>query len=472
MRSVVWFREDLRIHDNHALFEATEASFDGIVGLYIIDETLWKNNHTAACRVEFILRGVAQLSDALSKLNIPLLIRTVKNTDEVPSIIFSALEQVNAQGLFFNRQYEVNELNRDKAVQALLEKQNINVHTYHDQLILVPRDEHSKTFSAYKKLWIKKFVQQGGIRLLPPIYEQRDVNIVSDPVPSRLPEFRSSISPKLWPSGEAVALKRLKQFIQQHLFTYDYDCELPAIEGTSQLSPYLAAGMISPRQCFLEALQANDNRLGDGNTGAVVWMNEFMWRDFYKHIVITVPRICSHKAYQPQTENVVWYFDQAQYDAWTEGRTGFPIIDAAMRQLKSTGWMHNRLRMITATFFTKYMFFDWRLGEDYFMRHLIDGDFSANNGGWQACASTGTDTAAYFRFFDPLRQSDRYDPDGKFIKQYCTELAEISNYAVHLPHTRAPIQAEKTTYPHPMLDLKESRAKAIAEFRNGVKKKK
>jgi deoxyribodipyrimidine photo-lyase len=470
MRSIVWFREDLRIQDNLALFEATEASIDGVVGLYIIDETLWQRNRTAACRVEFILRGLADLSNKLSKLNIPLLIRCVTRTEDVPSVIFAVIEQVKAGALFVNRQYELNELERDKAVEAHLKKHTIKMHMFHDQMVLKPREEHSKTFVAYKKIWTKQFIQQGGVRLVPPVYEQRSLDINSDPIPA-VPNFHSSIPKKLWLAGEDAATKHLEHFVKNNLMSYDKTCDYPAIEGTSKLSPYLASGMISPRKCFLNVLEANDNRLGDGNAGAVKWMNELIWRDFYKHVVFTVPRICLREAYQEQTQHVVWDFNQKQYDAWTEGRTGFPIVDAAMRQLNTTGWMHNRLRLITATFFTKYMFFDWRLGEDYFMRHLIDGDFAANNGGWQWCASTGTDTTAYFRFFDPLRQSDRYDPEGAFIKSYCSELADISAFAVHFPHTRARIQAEKTDYPRPMLDLKESRTRANEGFRSGITKR-
>ncbi len=471
MRSIVWFREDLRIQDNPALFEAVEASFDGVVGLYIIDESMWKKNHTAACRVEFILRGVAKLSEALSALHIPLLVRQVATTEEIPSVILSAMEQVDAKALYCNAQYELTCATRDAMVESILEKSSIKMHTFHDQLVLKPREEHSKTFAAYKKLWTKQFIQKGGVQLLPPIYEQRALGIGSDSVPTNLPDFCSSVPETLWPAGEEEALNRLEKFIQNDLANYDKTRDYPAVMGTSGLSPYLSVGMISPRQCFLKALQANDHRLGDGNAGAVQWMNEFIWRDFYKHIVITVPRVSQGEAYQEKTKHVDWHFDQEMFDAWTEGQTGFPIVDAAMRQLKATGWMHNRLRLIAATFFTKYMFFDWRIGEDYFMRHLIDGDFSANNGGWQWCASTGTDTTAYFRYFDPLRQSDRYDPEGAFIRSYCPELKEISAFAIHLPYTRARAQAEKTNYPRPMLDLKESRAKANEGFREGVNKK-
>ncbi len=471
MRSIVWFRKDLRVHDNKAIFEAAEASYDGIVGLYIIDADLWTKNHVAASHVDFVLRGVAQLSETLAKLNIPLLIRQTKNTAEVPEIVLAAAKQVNATDLFVNREYELNETQRDDSVQAFLAQHKIKTHAYHDQMVLEPRTEHAKSFAIYKKLWVKSFIQQSGLKLMHPIYEQRDLEIAADPVPTHIEGFKSTVNPKLWPAGETVALKRLDKFIKTILPEYEQNRDIPALDGTSKLSPYLATGMLSPRQCFLAALEANDYRLGMGDPGPVVWLEELMWRDYYKHLIFTVPRLSLHKAYQEETETVQWAFDQAQFDAWKEGKTGYPIVDAGMRQLKAKGWMHPKLRMITATFLTKCLFFDWRLGEDYFMQNLVDGDFAFNNGNWQICASTGVDTAAYFRYFDPIRHSDRYDPDAQFIKKYCTELSDITNYAAHLPHTRAPVQAEKTKYPHPIIDLKDNREKAVTGFRAGLTKK-
>lgn len=469
MRSIVWFRKDLRVQDNKALFEAVEESFDGVVGLYIIDESLWKKNHTAACHVEFVLRGVAELSKVLSKLGIPLLIRQVDNTDNVPDVVLAVAKQVNATNLCLNQEYELSESQRDESVKKYLEAHQIKTHLYHDQTVLPLRKEHARTFDMYRKLWIKQCIQQGGIKLTLPIYEQRDFGIASDPVPTELENFKSTVNPKLWPAGEHTAIKRLDKFMKILPLEYEQRRDYPAFDGTSKLSPYLATGMISPRQCFLAALELNDHRLGSGDVNAVAWMNEFIWRDFYKHIVYTVPAVCLGEPYQKDTKKVKWTFDEKQFEAWKIGKTGFPIVDAAMRQLKTMGWIHPRLRLITATFFTKYMFFDWRLGEKFFMNHLIDGDFALNNGGWQFCASTGTDTAAYFRYFDPIRQSERYDPDGQFIREYCKELKEFTDYAVHSPYTRAPSQVKKTKYPQPLLELKESRVNAIAGFRKGTK---
>lgn len=482
MRSLVWFREDLRIHDNPALFEAAEASFDGIVALYIIDKSLWLKHHTAACRVEFILRGLAQLSEALSKLAIPLLIREVNDTSDVPKTMADAMECVKAEALFFNRQYQWDELERDKAVQDFLELNGLKCKAFHDQTILPPIPKHKKSFAVFRQVWIKQFIQQSGVKFALPVYEQRDLGIASDPVPSELAEFKSTIPAKLWLAGEEAALKHLEHFIKKGLPIYNEKRDYPAAEGTSLLSVYLSSGMLSVKRCFQAALEANDGSLGVvtlnpsspiSPSGPTIWMNELIWRDFYRHVVYTVPRVAMNQSYRPKMDKVVWDFNQELFDAWKEGRTGFPIVDAAMRQLSATGWMHSRLRVITATFFCKYMYFDWRLGEQYFMNHLIDGDFASNNAGWQGCASAGVDTPAYFRFFDPIRQGERCDPEGEFIKKYCPELTQLDSYAVHFPYERGAKQMAKNSiiYPEPMLELKESRAKATENVRSDIKKK-
>jgi deoxyribodipyrimidine photo-lyase len=277
-------------------------------------------------------------------------------------------------------------------------------------------------------------------------------------VPRSIPDYQSTVSASLWPAGEDSARQRLNRFVAKPLFLYQAQRDFPALEGTSQLSPYLAAGMISARECFAAALIANNHELDMGNQGAVIWMSELIWRDFYKDILVAVPRVSMNKAFKPETEKLRWRYDEHQLIAWQEGKTGFPIVDAAMRQLNATGWMHNRLRMGVAMFFSKNLFFDWRIGEAYFMSRLIDGDLSANNGGWQWSASTGTDAAPYFRIFNPIRQSERFDPKGDFIRQYCPELASLSSKEIHEPTNRL-------GYPKQIVNLEQSRKDAIAAFK-------
>ena len=193
------------------------------------------------------------------------------------------------------------------------------------------------------------------------------------------------------------------------------------------------------------------------------WISELCWRDFYKHILLGFPHVCRHQAFKRETDKLPWSHNEANFQAWCEGRTGFPIVDAAMRQLNETGWMHNRLRMITAMFLTKDLFIDWRLGERYFMQHLIDGDLSANNGGWQWSASTGNDAAPYFRIFNPFLQSKKCDPDGEFIRRFVPELAHLDAKRIHEPHAKG--VDVRLKYPKPIVDHAFARLDTLAYFK-------
>jgi deoxyribodipyrimidine photo-lyase len=468
MRAIVWFREDLRVNDNPALWHAAQKSKGNVVAIFLLDIAMWQKHEMAACRVEFLLRGLQALSLELAILNIPLLVRQVDKN--VPADILKLVTELKCEALFFNQQYEVNELARDAAVTALLEKNDIAVNSFHDQTILLPGSVttggggYFKVFTAYKRAWYQKFSKTNDAPLPAP-KKQAALEIKSSSVPTALAGFKSTVDPEIWPSGEKVAHKRLQKFIKDHIKNYAKERDFPALCGTSQLSPYLAMGMISARECFHAALLANHNELDSGNQGAATWMVELIWRDFYKNILIAVPRISKHHAYKRATEKLAWRNDKKQLQAWQEGNTGFPLIDAAMRQLNTIGWMHNRLRMVVAMYLAKNLFLDWRLGERYFIQHLIDGDLSSNNGGWQWSASTGTDAVPYFRVFNPVTQSERFDPNGTFIRKYCPELAALDDKSIHDPHSRAPLLAAAANYPMPTVDLKKSRAEAIERFK-------
>ncbi len=278
--------------------------------------------------------------------------------------------------------------------------------------------------------------------------------------------IKSASDLSLWPSGEKIAYERLEHFIADKIFTYHTQRDLPFLDSTSRLSPYLALGMISAKTCFLSALTANSYELDTGNQGVLTWMSELIWREFYRHILIAVPRVCMNQPYKPETKNLQWEKDQSLLKKWQQGQTGFPLVDAAMRQLNLTGWMHNRLRMVTAMFLSKNLFLDWRLGEKYFASHLIDFDFASNNGGWQWSASTGTDAVPYFRIFNPLSQSERFDQTGNFIREYCPELKDFDDRSIHDPYKYQPLIASQSGYPRFIIDYKSSRLRAIAAFKN------
>ena len=220
-------------------------------------------------------------------------------------------------------------------------------------------------------------------------------------------------------------------------------------------------GIISSKRCILEALKMNNFELDSGEKGITKWIDEIVWREFYRNIMFSFPKVSKGIPFQDYTKNIKWRFNEEEFDAWKNGKTGFPIIDSAMRQLKSEGWMHNRLRMVVAMFFTKNMLHDWRLGEEYFMQHLLDGDFSSNNGGWQWSSSTGTDAAPYFRIFNPITQSKNFDSDGLFIKKYVPELKELDKKDIHDPEEKV---RNYLNYPLQILDLKQSRLRAIEAF--------
>lgn len=468
--NLVWFREDLRIANNPALFHASENA--PVAAIYLIDKSMWEKHHVAACRIHFLLKGIEALSIELKKLNIPLIVEEIANSKDLTTTLLKHLQQLKAKKLFFNKQYEVNEAERDKEVIHFLEEKDFDCLSYHDQTILPPgtvltqEGEHYKVFTAYKRAWIQYFYQhQHNLSLLPsPKKQEKLTHQLTDLTPI-LKKWQAEKDLSYWPAGIKEAEKRLQVFSENELFHYDKNRDYPSLEGTSKLSPYLAAGMISASECFHLALSLNHAEIDSGNKGISTWMSELIWRDFYKHILVAVPRVSKHRAYQLKTEALKWKYDEAQFKAWSQGQTGFPIIDAAMRQLNQTGWMHNRLRMVTAMFFSKNLFFDWRLGEDYFIRHLIDGDLAANNGGWQWSASTGTDAVPYFRIFNPITQSERFDPNGIFIKQYCPELADFDEKSIHAPYSRNPLLAKASDYPEPIVDLQKTRAFAIEAYK-------
>ena len=213
---------------------------------------------------------------------------------------------------------------------------------------------------------------------------------------------------------------------------------------------------------MLAALAANRGELDTGSKGVITWVNELLWREFYMHLLHGFPTLSMHQPMRPETAAVQWREDEAGFQAWCEGRTGVPIVDAAMRQLLATGWMHNRLRMVVAMFLTKNLLIDWRRGEAFFMRHLIDGELCANNGGWQWSASTGADSAPYFRVFNPVSQSEKFDPDGAFIKHWVPELSSVTARNIHDPDTQL---RHKLGYPEMIVDLKTSRLRAIEAFK-------
>lgn len=476
MRCLVWFRSDLRVGDNAALAAACRAGRGGVVGLFVISPGQWRQHDYAPVKVDFILRTLRVLSESLARLNIPLVIAHAPTLRDVPRVVLDAARTHACDAVYLNREYEIDERRRDESAQTLIEEDGRRCYAFTDQVLVEPGEVRTgegrffTVFSPFKRALYAHMLRHG----MPAVYSvpgrQQPLGIEPTPVPSHVEGFTSSVRAEIWPAGEAEALRRLDRFIAAAGDDYKARRDFPGDDdGTSRLSPYLAVGAISPRQCVAAAVQANvrakpSSPFDTGSEGLSHWISEVAWREFYVHILIGFPRVCMGRAFQPSTEAIVWNDNEAHFRAWCEGRTGVPIVDASMRQLRTLGWMHNRLRMVAAMYLTKNLFIDWRRGEKFFMQHLVDGFLASNNGGWQWSASTGTDAAPYFRIFNPVSQSQKFDPEGHFIRRMVPELSGVAGDAIHEPWEMPLLLRTRLEYPMPLVDLSTSRQAAIEAF--------
>ena len=461
---VVWFRHDLRISDNPALFHGAMAG-DGVLAAYVLCDEMIKRHSVAPVRVDFIRRNLLALRESLAALNIPLLVLPASQMADISPLMECLMRQTGASDLYFNAEYPLDEQRRDHSVTTTLLRAGYGVAQFHDRLIVPPgqirngKGEPYKVFTAYKNSWVTRAKQLplqplGKPKVQP---EQSAVAQSEAQLDALFARHAQRDLASVWPAGEAMARRRLVAFLATRVQQYASARDIPSLAGTSQLSPYLALGVISPRECLRHAVQASEGAWLAGEHGIATWINELIWREFYQQLVVDFPAVCKWQPMQAYTNAFPWRRDASLFQAWCAGETGVPIVDAAMRQLLDLGWMHNRLRMVVASYLTKNLQIDWRMGEAYFMSQLIDGDFAANNGGWQWCASTGTDAAPWFRVFNPVRQSQRFDPDGVFIRQYLPVLAGLSAKNIHSP---PPIKG----YPAPLVDLAVSRKQTIEMF--------
>ena len=466
-RHLIWFRNDLRTIDNSALFMACQDPDVQVMALYFITPQQWQQHHVAGCRVEFELNTLRQLSLDLQQLGIPLTVLTTANFDSQITDLATFCQQQQITDVFYNKQYEVNEKHRDMEAEQKLQRQKIDCHAFDDQCVVAPRKiltqdgRFYSVFTPFKKAWLNH-TQLYGFKVLPaPTVKTHKLNLQPSNIPHHIAGFTSHIDLSYWPAGEHAALQRLTNFCQSDIDNYKALRDFPASNSTSQLSPYLAIGAISARQCYQAALNRAHSQ--GYNQGIEHWISELVWREFYKHILIGFDYVSKHKAFKQETDALPWRHDKDDFERWCQGKTGFPLVDAAMRQLNTIGWMHNRLRMVAAMFLTKDLFIDWRWGERYFMEHLIDGDLAANNGGWQWSASTGNDAAPYFRIFNPTRQSEKFDPEGDFIRQYLPELAHLDKHTIHEPYANNQ-QHLFLDYPPPMVNHRQATQDTVKHF--------
>lgn len=466
---LVWFRNDLRIVDHHALFSACENAGDqGVMAVAVITPQQWQIQDESKARVQFWLANLRHLKEELVLLNIPLKIIQTDINEQIPHELQSLVERYDISDLYFNREYPEYEQRRDQQVVQRLDVKGVKSHLFDSDTVLPPgsvlnlKGEPYRVFTPFSRAWRKRYTSIMPALLMAPS-KQVALSIASDLIPEEVTTnaVGADWKPALWPSGIEQAHKRLKQFVLDKHEGYQERRDYPDLEVNSGLSAYLNVGVLSVRQC-LAALQAYSN---DPEWFQQQWVTELIWREFYRHVLVQRPELNRWKPFKPEIEaKLKWQYNEALFNAWCKGETGFAIVDAGMKELLETGFMHNRLRMICASFLTKLLRQDWRLGARFFMQHLIDGDFASNMGGWQWSASVGVDAAPYFRIFNPRRQAERFDSNGDYIARWLPELRGMKAVQQH-----DPLFSCARGRPKPVIDYARERMISIEAYNNEVK---
>jgi deoxyribodipyrimidine photo-lyase len=476
-RALVWLRRDLRADDNAALYHALCAAKQVWVG-FVFDRAILDALPRADRRVEFIrdsLVGLeAQLRNIAAPENVALLVRHGSSAEELPRLA----HLLGVQAVYCNHDDDPYASSRDAAVRGTLAAAGIALHTSKDHVIFERSEVLTQTgsvygiFTPYKNAWLKKL--DGFFVKAYPV-ERHAAALAAPPqgVAAGVPTLTelgfetTNLATLKIPPGPAGAQSMFADYLQR-IDDYEQTRNFPAVKGPSYLSTHLRFGTISIRQLAREAWR----RVQGGSAGAQVWLSELIWRDFYHQVLHHHPRVVGH-SFKREYDAIKWEHGKqadALFAAWCEGRTGYPLVDAAMHQINQTGYMHNRLRMLVASFLTKDLGIDWRRGEAYFALHLNDFDLAANNGGWQWASSSGCDAQPYFRIFNPVNQSEKFDAQGKFIRRYLPQLAKLPDRLIHAPWLAKPadlgaagIELGKH-YPQPVVDHATAREKTLQRY--------
>ena len=454
-----WHRRDLRLNDHLGLSQASEKTAK-VVGVFCFDPKLLKRDEVAPARIKYLLGCLADLQENYRCVGSDLLILHADPITAIPQLA----QTLNAESVFWSQDVEPYGRERDRAVELNLEEKGISVQTVWDQLLHAPGDILTKSEDPYKvytpfwKNWAKqtKAKPVGEIKTLnglTPQEQQKAEELGVIPLPT-LPELGLTWDNDLPLSpGEAAAREKLEQFCDRAIFEYDQNRNYPAISGTSLLSAALKFGVIGIREVWKTSEQALENtRSDEARDNINAWRQELAWREFYQHALYFFPEL-AQGPYRNQFKEFPWDNNQKHFQAWCNGETGYPIVDAAMRQLNTTGWMHNRCRMIVASFLTKDLIINWQWGEKYFMQTLFDGDLAANNGGWQWSASSGMDPKP-LRIFNPASQAQKFDPEGEYIRYWLPELSSLDTGDL-LTGNISPMERERLGYPQPIVDHKQ-----------------
>ncbi|MCA3243228.1 MAG: deoxyribodipyrimidine photo-lyase [Rubrivivax sp.] len=478
-RALVWLRRDLRVDDHAALYHALTQAREAWC-VFVFDRDILDPLPRADRRVEFIRDSLVGVDAELRALaashgidGAGLIVLHGHPRDEIPALA----ARLQVQAVFASHDDEPAALARDAQLRGRLADIGVALHTSKDHVVFERSEVLTlgggafSVFTPYKNAWFKK-LEPHNLEAYPVAphagaLAARPAALPGVPDLADIGFARTNLHELRLPSGPAGAQELLADFLDR-IDQYHDTRDFPAVKGPSYLSTHLRFGTVSVRQLARLAFERREA----GSRGAEVWLSELIWRDFYHQVLHHHPRVVEH-AFKAEYDQIRWEHGkhaEALFAAWCEGRTGYPLVDAAMRQINQTGYMHNRLRMVVASFLTKDLGLDWRWGERYFALHLNDFDLAANNGGWQWAASSGCDAQPYFRIFNPVSQSEKFDPQGRFIRRYVPELAALPDAALHAPWTARPVDLAAAgfelgrDYPKPVVDHATAREKTLARY--------
>lgn len=449
------------MRDNPALFSACKESLS-VTAVFFDCSKQWSIHGKSPIQYHFVEQSLNHLSQELGELGIEFMVIPGSTFKESVSQICELMEEGDYDHLYLNQEPGWNELQRDN---ELCKRLANRCYFFNSDCVIKPGDvtldsgDFYKVFTPYKNRWFQVLSTQNYEPLSKP--KPMGEPIVNPPLEQSGPKKDSSN----WPAGEQSALARLDEFCNLPLVHYSQNRDFPALSATSELSPYLAIGVISPKQCLAAVMNRLERLPTEKSEEGYSWVNEIIWREFYRHLLYFKPSLSKGESFKAEPE-LKWQYDEHMFQQWADGNTGYPIVDAAMRCLNQTGFMHNRLRMVVASFLTKDLLIDWRWGESYFMKQLIDGDFAANNGGWQWASGTGADAAPFFRIFNPTTQSQKFDPKGQFIKRWIPELNSANAKDIHAPEAWLEQNSQYANYPSPIVCHKRARIVALNTYQS------
>lgn len=461
-KAICWLRRDLRLSDHHALFLAThQAETVYVVFVYdslILGDLKFKDDR----RLTFIHQSVEEINQALLNTHG----QQILTAHGDPSQIIPQLAlQLQAEAIFVAHDDEPYAIQRDRkvSISASAEFHSCKDHViFEKQEVLSQSAEPYRVYTPYSRQWFSQVSESSFQDFQPDTTRISTPKTISHAKIGNHTLHELGFTPnQLWlKAGETAAHQQLQDFLPK-LSDYKANRDFPDLESTSGLSVHLRFGTISIRECFRQAAP-------NSSAGSITWQKELVWREFYHMILANFPEVAEGKTFRPEYEQIDWPGTETDFTKWCNGKTGYPLVDAAMRCLVQTGWMHNRLRMVTAMFLTKDLLVDWRKGEEFFADHLLDFEFASNNGGWQWSASTGADGQPYFRIFNPLIQSRKFDPTGSFIRKYCPELAHLDDKEIHWPFNDdgTPSLISPPDYPLPAVNHHEQKPKVMSLFQS------